>query len=79
MYKRLYKDSRKSLFANTDLIKLIKMTNDEIERVVELMYNMELEDSYDQNTGKVVRLRSEEEELLRFCGGPTLGEHDGRR
>ncbi len=73
VYLRLLKDPYKSVFGDNDLKKLIKMTQDEIEELLDFMRNMELEDSYDPNTGKVHRIYttvSEEAKLLRFCGGP---------
>ena len=73
VYIRMYKDPYKTLYNNRDLSKLIKLTNEEIEELVELMTNMELLDSYDQNTGelnKIYRLETEVEKLKKVCGGP---------
>lgn len=56
VYNRLLKDPYKSLYENSELKKLIKMTQEEIENTLSLMDRMELSDSYDQNTGKIHQL-----------------------
>lgn len=71
VYLRLYKDPYKSLYSSKELAKLISMTNKEIERITELMYNMELVDSYDQNTGETISYYAqltEQEKLGRVYG-----------
>jgi hypothetical protein len=73
VYLKLFKNENNDLYSHGDLKFLIKETNLEIERVVDLMYNMELLDSYDQNTGevnKIYRNLTEEENLKKVCGGP---------
>ncbi len=73
IYKRLVADLYSSMFSNTELQHLIVKTDAEIFRIVELMHNMELKDSYDPNTGEtnsIYREVTEKETLLRLCGGP---------
>lgn len=51
-YLRLFHDPYKGLLGKSDLRKLIAKTRKEIDTLEELVYNMELDDSYDQNTGE---------------------------
>ena len=53
LYKRLYSDPYKSLYKDTFIKKLMNKTYSEILRLEDLMYNMELDNSYDQNTGEL--------------------------
>lgn len=52
LYKRLYSDPYKSLYKDDFIKQLMNKTYSEILRLEDLMYNTELEDSYDQNTGE---------------------------
>jgi len=73
IYKKLVTDPYSSMFSNTELQDLIIKTDSEVFRIVELMHNMELQDSYDPNTGvvhEIYREVTENEKLLRLCGGP---------
>lgn len=73
IYVKLGNDSESVLYSKFQLGELIKHTTDEIERISELMENMELLDSYDQNTGKlnkIYRERNQMDDLLKIVGGP---------
>lgn len=63
VYIRLLNDPYKSVFRDQELIKLINMTDEEIGDILDKMQDMELvEGSY--------RNLTEEEKLLKICGGP---------
>jgi len=51
-YKRLYDDPYKALYRDEAVKKMMNSTYKEVLRLEDLMYNDELEDSYDQNTGE---------------------------
>ena len=51
IYTRLINDKYSTFFNDTNLRELIYKTKHEIFRLDELIKNMELVDSYDQNTG----------------------------
>lgn len=73
IYENMQNRSHETLYSKRELSRLINMTNEEIYRITDLMLDMELEDSYDQNTGKVhliYKSLTEEEKLLKVCGGP---------
>jgi hypothetical protein len=53
IYNVLYNDKNSSFYSCDSLKQLNLKANYEIIRLQELMYNLELEDSYDQNTGKL--------------------------
>lgn len=73
VYSRLVKDPKTSLYDDCQLEHLIQKTTNEINRIIELMMDMELADSYDQNTGEmhqIYRTMSAREHLNKLCGGP---------
>ena len=53
IHHRMYQSGYNSLYTDNDLKKLISMTKEEIDNLLEIMGNMELTDSYDQNTGQI--------------------------
>lgn len=72
IYYKMYDDPYNELYRKKELVRLVKYTNDELERLTELLHNMELYDSYDQNTGQIneiYRLPMEKERLTKLCGG----------
>ena len=52
IYNRIYDDKYSSFYKSQDILHLKTMTTEEIERLEDLLNDLELEDSYDQNTGK---------------------------
>lgn len=50
-YRCLYLDKNCSLYKSKHIEDLLSVAGKEISRLEELLYNQELEDSYDQNGG----------------------------
>ena len=51
LYIRLLNDEKKYLYNDKELEILIFQTSEEVEKLLELINNYELDDSYDPNTG----------------------------
>jgi len=53
IYSRMKSDEYSILYGNSELTFMILKVDSEIERIIDLLNSMELDDSYDQNTGEV--------------------------
>lgn len=53
VYGRLYYDVKSCFYKCKSLQRLRNKAKEEASRLEELMYNQELDDSYDQNTGEL--------------------------
>ena len=53
IYSRMKSDEHSKLYGNSELTFMMLKVDSEIERIIDLLNSMELDDSYDQNTGEV--------------------------
>ncbi len=53
IYSRMKSDEHSKLYGNSELTFMMLKVDSEIERIIDLLNSMELDDSYDQNTGEI--------------------------
>lgn len=58
LYEKLVGDPYQNLYTDRDLKRLIKLTKQNRENILEIVNQMECQDSIDQNTGKVHKIYS---------------------